>query len=538
MLFDFFYMMREFFYLNSLKKSFYFLFSVLLLSMTACDDNFLDFSRLESADVSGCWGIPVADVQYSIEDMLNKMEENDYLFVDADDVINLKYVMELEKLVTADQYLTFAGADIHGSTLVPLPELPDISDIPGFDISDILDTLPAITFSHNFTFSLENEYVVLKGAAIDSAILNIDLAFNLPVSGSVTISTSEILRPDNTPFVWTFSVNDDTGTQTLDLSGCSIYTPNTDEIAFDLSAEVSLLDYNFQPNLSIDIDLSLSEISLRELEGYLAAFSLPFEQSVDFDLNLNGLGGSIEVFEPQLILSSQNSFGIEGLCNMQVAALTGANHPAASFIPAATTITIPASNAFFEQEVNLNSSIHIYPDYNKIELSGEAIINPQGFESGMIHIDKNSSISLKAEVIIPFKVDFNHFSFVDTLNMNWNALPNIDELQDITLRIAFENGLPFDLSGQLYFCDENYQIVDSAFSTPELLSACYWETPTICKPVFVTVSDMEELNRLIACPYMIFGAKVDSDSQVSVQTSQTLRARISAKTNLNLITQK
>ena len=49
---------------------------------------------------------------------------------------------------------------------------------------------------------------------------------------------------------------------------------------------------------------------------------------------------------------------------------------------------------------------------------------------------------------------------------------------------------------------------------------------------------MEELNRLIACPYMIFLAKVDSDSQISVQTDQTLRARISAKTNLNLTTQK
>lgn len=531
-------MKREFYHFNSFKKNFYLLFSVLLLSLAACDDNFLDFSRIESADVSGSWGIPVADVQYSIEDLLNKIGNNDYLFVDADDVINLKYVLEMEKLVTAEEYLRFPGADMQGSILVPLPEIPDIPDIPGFDISDVLDSLPAITFSHNFTFSLENEYVILKGAAIDSAILNVDLALNLPVSGSVTISTSEILHPDNTPFEWTFYVNGDAGLQTLDLSGCYLYTPNTDEIAFDLDAEVSLLDYNFQPDLSVDVAISLSEISLRELEGYLAAFSLPFEQSVDFDLNLNGLAGSIEVFDPQLTLSSQNSFGVEGLCNMQTAALTGGNHPAASFIPALSTITLPVSDTYYEQDVNLNSSILIYPDYNKIEISGEAVINPQGFESGLIHIDKNSSISLKADVVIPFKVDFNNFSFVDTLGLNLNALPNVDELQDITLRIAFENGLPFDLAGQLYFCDENHQIVDSAFSTPELLSACYLDVPTICKPVFVSVSDMEELNRLIACPYMIFSAKVDSDSQISVQTSQTLRARISAKTNLNLTTQK
>lgn len=531
--------MKKFqFFLKTGSQKLIILFSLLLLSLSACDDHFLDFSRLDSADIAGTWGVPVADVQYSIEDLLNKMGNNDFLFVDDDDVVNLKYVIEMDKLVTAEEYLRFPGADMQGSILVPLPEIPDISDIPGFDISDVLDSLPAISFSHDFTYSLENEYVILKGAAIDSAILNVDLSLNLPVSGSVTISTSEILRSDNTPFEWTFYLNGDASLQTLDLSGCYLYTPNTDEIAFHLDAQVSLLSYNFQPDLSVDVDLSLSDVSLRELEGYLAAFSLPFEQSVDFNLNLNSLGGNIEVFEPQLILSSQNSFGVEGLCNMQTAALMGANHPESSFIPTSTTITIPASDTYFEQDVNLNSSILIYPDYNRIEVAGEAIINPQGFESGLIHIDKNSSISLKAEIVIPLKVDFNKLSFVDTLNLNLNALPNIEELQDITLRIAFENGLPFDLSGQLYFCDENYQIVDSAFSSSELLSACYWETPTICKPIFVTVSDMEELNRLIACPYMIFLAKVDSDSQISVQTDQTLRARISAKTNLNLTTQK
>lgn len=95
----------------------------------SCNDNAFDFSRLDSVDAEGNWGIPVADVQYSIEDVLNKIEDVP-LHVSPDGLLQLEYATEEDSVISSEQILQLLAnqqVSFHGSQTINLPALPPIS---------------------------------------------------------------------------------------------------------------------------------------------------------------------------------------------------------------------------------------------------------------------------------------------------------------------------------------------------------------------------------------------------------------------------
>lgn len=113
--------------------------AALLLS---CNDNAFDFSRLNSVDAEGNWGIPVADVQYSIEDVLNKIEDVP-LHVSPDGLLQLEYATEVDSVISSEQILQLLAnqqVSFHGSQTINLPALPPI---PGATFTLWSDTLSA-----------------------------------------------------------------------------------------------------------------------------------------------------------------------------------------------------------------------------------------------------------------------------------------------------------------------------------------------------------------------------------------------------------
>ena len=495
-----------------------FLMTIIAVFVASCEKNAFDFSRFNGTDSPSEWGVPLADATYSIESIVSRLGNNSVLVVGDDNILTMVYNAEFDEIVKASSFFDFD--DIH--------EEGDEVIIPGRNKGYRDNT----ELSYTVTLEMSNPYFRLISGVMESGDLHMVITHGFDIGGTLTISSSEIFMADETPFAYTVDLAQNQNDIHLNLAGYIVRPHDDNEVDitvdFSTSAQVNLteekvLHYNYTG----------SSLALREADlVQISRIAVPYEKDMNVHIQNGSFGGDVIVYDPIINISVKNSFDKEGHCHLSSTTFSGGGNPDAPLLPDPVDIQIPNSPyAFQASEMSTISSIHFYTDYTTLHVDGEVTVEPT---AETIHIDRNSSISVRIATKIPLKIDMNDISFRDTIQMNTIELPSVDRIKDLTLQILFENDLPIDMEAQIYFCDNDYAIIDSAFLNPHILQGAYANAPVFCEPIYFHKTDFDEISRLLNCDNLLLSVKLYTHGKVDVDVRRYLRTKVSAKWSLYL----
>lgn len=496
------------------------LMAIITIFIVSCEKNAFDFSRFNGADSPSEWGVPLADATYNIENIVSRLGNNSILTIGEDNVLNMVYNAEFDEIVKASSFLNFNN----------LHEEDDIVITPDFDDRHRDDD--NITLSYTVPLDMSNPYVLLISGVMESGNLDLIITHGLEEGGTIVVNSPNIFMPDGTPFAYTVDLTQNENNIHLNLAGY-IIRPHDNNVV-DITADINIpMSGSLSEERVIHYNYTGSSLALREADlVQTSRIAVPYDKYMNVHIQNGSFGGDFIVYDPIIKVSVKNSFDKDGACHLTTANFSGADMPEVSLLPSPVDIQIPNSPAAFEvTEMSTIPSIHFYADYSTLHISGEVVVEPT---TETIHIDRSSSISVRIATEIPLRIDLNDISFRDTIKMNAVELPSADRISDLTLQILFENDLPIDVVTQIYFCDDNYEIIDSAFVNPHILQGAYANDPIFCEPIYIHKTEFNEIRRLLNCDYLLLSAKLNTHGKVDVDVRRYLRTKVSAKWNVYL----
>jgi hypothetical protein len=196
-------------------------------------------------------------------------------------------------------------------------------------------------------------------------------------------------------------------------------------------------------------------------------------QSADINMSIsNGFGADISASNIKLTsVNSTNSnsvvlagSGVFSSYNLNRAFYTGAIPNPVN--PNIKNFPLNASNS------NIKNFIENLPD--KIIYSADIEVNPYGNISGnndFLYYGYGFKTDL--EIDIPLAFAAVNLRLQDTVDFKLGTVAQADNINDGLLTLKVENGYPFDAAIQGFICDDNFNVVDSLFTSPNTAVAAF-----------------------------------------------------------------
>jgi hypothetical protein len=237
---------------------------------------------------------------------------------------------------------------------------------------------------------------------------------------------------------------------------------------------------------------------------------------------------------------------INGKIQIDTAAFSGEGLYSSIISTSPTNINIPVSPQNYQTEnINAFTTINLNTNYNKVHISGVAILNPNGFDAGVVRIDENSEISLKIRAEIPLDIKITNLYYQDTIPFNLNDILKDIPMADLTfidtlaMRAAFESSLPINVFAQVYFLDTNTNlIIDSLFTNSKIIYGSFSNSVAPSPPQMFQISG-DRIENIKNADKLIFRFALDTDNrEVIFKAHQYLKAALGLKAvfNYNQIT--
>ncbi len=418
-----------------MKKSYAlcFLLGFILALFSGCKKENLNFDRLNSADISGEWGIPLLNAQYSINDVLAQLEDNGIISQEPNGDLYFQYELEEENIITSEKFL----------------HIEDIHIQEDYQMRNALP--PGLNFSAETTksFSFENPYLSLKQGEVKSGTISIRISHNLDVTDyNLVISSADIFNANGQEF--NLTINRQDYQNVIDLSRYSFNL--TEENAVALTATLSFTTGIIpEDEYSINVEVDFLGIDMRSVTGKIAPYTVEIDESADISLltGNNTLGGNVVIYDPQISLTTNNTFPLTAECRLDRAEFSGPGGSTPILRQYPTIININQGEQ--TRPVDGPEQLILSPDFNKINVQGTTTLNPNGQSGQWIRIDENSSFGFILKIKIPFRIKIENVYYRDTIAFNPKDLVKPELIDKASFRFTFANKIPVNLSCQAYF---------------------------------------------------------------------------------------
>ena len=450
-----------------LKHKTYFATALLAFTIYGCiKEEDLSFDKVTTNEWSPEWAVPLIHSGLSIKD-LTGMSDSGMFTTNSNHQISLVYNTNIYKI---HGYEFFTPVNQSSWQTLQLLQ-PDSVDLYQNDsVSRSINLVVPLTFPNGEQIDSLN---FRKGS------LRINLTSYIPHDGilKITIPSATL---GGQQFSKSVPISASTGaavyTQDIfDMSGYNMGTKNLG-MSNQLRVNYSLTFLKSQTTLNtlnknFDITTSFDSITPSSLFGFLGQreFIIPPDSSEISILN-NFQGGGIYLDDPKMTISLTNSFGmpIDASINTLSAIQTnGTVVPIVGPYPS-PLIDYPiifgqtATNSFVFDNTNSNikQAINSTAHYFTYDISA-------GTNSPLPTYNFMSDSSIfKADLKIefPLKGYTTGFTIQDTVNF---GIGEIKEIASAAFRLNISNGFPIHARAQLYFTDNNYNILDSLFTNSQ-----------------------------------------------------------------------
>ena len=214
-------------------------------------------------------------------------------------------------------------------------------------------------------------------------------------------------------------------------------------------------------------------------------------QNEALDAFKNIISGSIDLDEVKMEFNIKNELGVD--IGVNISELIGKN----SWNNTDVSLMGPIIN----QNLNLNRSTETGKEDNPIQASvysttlnpsnsnvTEFISNLPDILSYQMDIDINplgnvsnsndfvydsTGIEISLDAEIPFKLSANNLVLIDSseISIDSNAQEEVRKIIGGFVKVYADNWYPFSLGSQFYMLDENFVVIDSLFTEPQLISS-------------------------------------------------------------------
>lgn len=421
----------------------------------ACDHSYLDaIDNMQDYTYSPVVAFPMVNASLSIEDIV---DPDSVGIVHADDE-------RLIWLIYRGRVLSIPAEDIFG-----IPDQYHDLTISGISPSRSEITLPPETFQVSF----DNEEF-LKSVTFLGGYFNVSaLAPELEADGyQLTAHFSILNSTDSTQTTPVSGELDLDNPAHIDLSGSTLlFEDNVFEVQYTLT--LSGDGTPAQAPYTIVFEQSMTDLRYEVLEGYIDLIPFPIgSAAISMSIFNNAHLGNIFFDEPIIDVIAHNTFGTpialefnEFFVSNNEEVVTDVETEAFDdywLIDGPQNIGESAKTLMVIDENNSNLSQVMETRPNKLSYHVSGIINPEGDSQKPNFVRHDSNLSVDVEINLPMSGRIEFLELSDTLDLSFDDLP--EELEWLELNITMVNGFPLDARFDIFFADENYEIIESLFT--------------------------------------------------------------------------
>jgi len=418
---------------------------------------------------------PLVFGDLSIEDMLTKFDTSGYLIEDSTGF--LYFIFDTSETISAEDYV-----DIPDQDFLQVFFQSEV-DIPGSTLGNIGDT---INFKQVKSFQWERfgderfDSVYMKGGEIVIFVTS-----TIKHTGILTIYTDQI-KSNGQPYRQVIEVSDPSGnfstTVRVPLAGSSMYLDNTnpDSTYLGMTFEFDVINSGADILASeiVSITKTFEALDYQSIYGYAGVYdSLIIDKEViEFSSLPDDFVGRIQLADPRLTLKVGNSFGLPfGIelrdlearfkdASMTPIALAPDVNPIIINAPTIAQVgeTILSETTVDSNNSNINQIAST--DLTGLQFSVNAIGNPTGFMNNFV-LD-TSHLDVTVEVVIPMHLRAEGLELGEIFDFeigNGEGFSR-ENVKSFMFQLETENGLPLEVSTQVYFMDGDENELDSLFN--------------------------------------------------------------------------
>ena len=509
-----------------------FLSVVLLLASIlffGCNNNAFDFSQLDEIDANGDWGFPLMNAEYTIGDILELSDGTGWLQQGEDGTLEIRYEYTFDSVISASKYLdSYFNQEIavEGNKTFTSYELPPIQgDVQPLFYDTLVAQFPA-------------DEILLESASLKSGEILLHVDYNLTQQTRIVVTSPQLTSASGQPFHVEAQSTGGTYSTTIDLSGYSLVVPSDNAIDFYMEVSCNANMGSLPAEISFSYRAEFKEVTFREIRGRFVAVDIPVDKEWDFDSQFlrDHISGSMTLLNPQVTCEILNSFPVNGTAVFEQAELSGGGNSASLLAYSPATVQIPGNtNQFVPVSLPIANSLLLSPDYDHFKLKGNAIINPDGFNTPTLVFREDQLISFRVSVVLPLEMDLDDIVFCDTIPFGGITLPSESAFSNMLLRLGVTNALPINFEMQIYFYDSELAAVkDSLFAEPQVVLSALGGIPRFSE-IFATKDQFEEVQRMLACDNIILQARLFADgAPISINVAQSIRIHLGARVNVDL----
>ena len=463
--------------------------AILLISggialFNSCQKSDMDFNKLsDEIEINPSLAAPIAFGSLTLDDLVNKFDSSGYVDRYEDSLLYIAY---------SDTLFTYTAADA--------PQIPDQQFLEEYIESDIIINPQWIGSNPGDTVRFEKikdeEWTFDNNERLDSVHVKtldliIDVSSTFKHTGILHITTDN-LTIDGEPFSHDIMISDVSGSftynTTINLDGHSLYLNNDTPGVTNLPLIFNLdLINSGNPVLLGDecrITMSFENMQVFGAFGYAGDYQLDLDDGeVSFDFfNNDNLEGEIFIEDPQFYINIHNSFGVPvGIDLGTLSVYSASKDTTSNFVldenpydiiaPGLDSVGILKKTIIaniYNTNSNIQDMISLLP--SRLNYSVTATTNPGGVTTDNFVTD-SSELQVDFEAVVPLYLYARNFVLEDTLEFNFEDEigENADYIENLELILEVKNSLPMNVEMQLYFVDENYEILDSMFVDDKVL---------------------------------------------------------------------
>ena len=421
-----------------------------------------DIQSINQIDWEPEFAIPLVKSSLGIQDLVDQSIEN-YVEIDENNFITIVN----EGILTS----------LDAGTLVDLQDNSYVvtAQLTNAQRNELINN-GSVTANASFSENYDQSSVVIDSMHIKNGYFLVDITSTYSHSGSLTLTFPGISK-NGVVVTRTYPINYSGSpvqvTDIIDLTNHKIDMTQGTQGNNDLEVETSLTLNNSGNGVlltdRLDLSLKMNSVKYRALFGYAGSFDFSLgKDSVAIDIFKNDDNlSNIYLEDPSIEFKIINSFGIPVSMKLtDVAGYRDGNDMAITGIPDPIAVPVPAQPYGVEENTYVldRNSSNVFDLFQfkpkSITYNIETEANPGGVNNNFI-ID-TSKLETHFKVEVPLHGWAKRLSLEQTSNFSLgDELPNVDEVNEATLRIAMNNGFPFAVGVQVYFIDEFDTVIDS-----------------------------------------------------------------------------
>lgn len=483
-----------------------------VLFFSACNKNHYNLDNVNGAQVEGEMLLPLASASFSVMDMIERLELNDMITIDPSGDMSFDYQFVMEDVLDGSEVLYYHGADFDEHFAYENP-VPFVFPIP-------IDTV--IKLEQNV--SLNSNHIRVYSAAVKSGTISMDVTSNAAQARHIVLTCSQIKMTNGQDLRFDFYPGQG---NTIDLSNCSFEMTEQNSLVFNYDIECSLYGTT-SPEITFDSRLMLSELELREISGWIDAFSATSEIDTSFTLFPDYVFGAMEITGAEMTLSMRNGFGMPSRLIIETAQVSGPGiAPYSLFDPMPQTMEIPASSDYVEVfHKTLTGKLNAQGGH--VQAVSNFILNPEGM-TNLVTVCDTSTLDIKVDARIPLAFKLDEVSYSDTIEMSVSSVELPELIKKLTLELTFISTIPLNMGGTFLMYDsETGSVLDVLVDNPTMIQSTF--DGQACTSTVAIELDEAKLENFMRCNALIMNFVVDTDAHdVVLNTNQDMQIFVKSK---------